>query len=81
MNRLYEVKSRTHQDKLAFLSSIPYDFMCMFIGFIDGDGYISITKRGVDNIRIELVISLDIKDLKQLEHIKNIINIFPLLLP
>ena len=35
----------------------------MLIGFIDGDGYIAITKIGIDNIKIELVLSIDIKDL------------------
>ena len=68
-------KSRTDLDKQAFLSSISYDFMSMFIGLIDGDGYIAITKNGLENIRIELVLSVDIKDLKLLEHIKNVLKI------
>lgn len=65
-------KSRTDQEKQAFLSSIPYDFISMFIGLIDGDGYIAITKNSLDNIRIELVLSVDIKDLKLLQHIRNV---------
>ena len=73
MNLLYV--DRTDQDKQAFLSSISYDFMSMFIGLIDGDGYIAITKIGLDNIRIELVLSVDIKDLKLLQHIKNVLKI------
>lgn len=68
-------KSRTDQDKKAFLSSISYDFMSIFIGLIDGDGYIAITKIGLDNIRMELVLSVDIKDLKLLQHIKNVLKI------
>ena len=72
---------KCQQDKQPFLS-IPYDFISMLIGFIDGDGYIAITKIGINNIKIELVISVDIKDLHLLEHIKNIlkigrINIYP----
>ena len=73
MNLLYV--DRTDQDKQAFLSSISYDFMSMFIGLIDGDGYIAITKIGLDNIRMELVLSVDIKDLKLLQYIKNVLKI------
>ena len=68
-------KSRTDQDKQAFLSSISYDFISMFMGLIDGDGYIAITKIGLDNIRIELILSVDIKDLKLLQHIKDVLKI------
>lgn len=68
-------KSRTYQEKQAFLSSISYDFMSMFIGLIDGDGYIAITKSGIDNIRMELILSVDIKDLKLLQHIQNVLKI------
>lgn len=68
-------KSRTDQDKQTFLSSISYDFMSMFIGLIDGDGYIAITKIGLDTIRMELVLSVDIKDLKLLQHIKDVLKI------
>ena len=70
--------SRTHQDKQAFLSSISYDFMSMLRqrrGLIDGDGYIAITKIGLDTIRMELVLSVDIKDLKLLQHIKDVLKI------
>lgn len=36
----------------------------MLVGFIDGDGYIAaISKLGFDNIRIDLVLSVDIKHL------------------
>lgn len=68
-------KSRTDQDKQDFLSFVSYDFISMFIGLIDGDGYIAITKIGLDNIRIELVLSVDIRDLKLLQHIKSVLNI------
>ena len=68
-------KSRTDQEKQAFLSSISYDFMSMFIGLIDDDGYIAITKIGLDNIRIELILSVDIKDLKLLQYIQNVLKI------
>ena len=49
--------------------------MSMFIGLIDGDGYIAITKIGLDNIRMELILSVYIKDLKLLQHIQNVLKI------
>lgn len=68
-------KPRTDQEKQIFLFSIPFDFISMFIGLIDGDGYIAITKVNLDNIRIELVLSVHIKDLKLLQHIQNVLKI------
>lgn len=47
----------------------------MFIGLIGDDGYIAITKVNLDNIRIELVLSVHIKDLKLLQHIQNVLKI------
>ena len=38
-------------------------------------GYIAITKIGLDNIRMELILSVDIKDLKILQHIQNVLKI------
>lgn len=71
-------RTRTDQDKQAFLSSISYDFMSMLRqrrGLIDGDGYIAITNIGLDTIRMELVLSVDIKDVKLLQHIKDVLKI------
>lgn len=45
------------------------------MGLIDGDGYIAITKIGLDNIRMELVLNIDSKDLKLLQHIKDVLKI------
>lgn len=42
--------------------SIPYSFLAQLAGFIDGDGYISITRTSKGYIEIKLVIGLDIKD-------------------
>lgn len=47
----------------------------MFIGLIDSDGYIDITKSGLNSIRMELVLSVSSKDLKLLQHIKKVLNI------
>ncbi|KAG2195742.1 hypothetical protein INT47_004846 [Mucor saturninus] len=41
---------------------ISKSFLAMLVGLIDGDGYIAITKTPKDYIRIDLVISLDLRD-------------------
>lgn len=56
-------KCRTDEEKKAYLS-VSYSFLSMLVGFIDGDGYIAITKEGKDYIRMSLIISVDIKDLR-----------------
>jgi len=61
-------------DKDKFLN-IPYSFLSMLIGLIDGDGYISITKTPKGYIRVNLIISLNIRDLPLLEYIKSILEI------
>lgn len=38
--------------------NIPYDFISIFVGLIDGDGYISITKAPRGFIRIQLILSI-----------------------
>ncbi len=53
---------------------IPYSFLSMLVGFIDGDGYFSILKTKKGFISIKLVISLELKDLITLEYIKSILN-------
>jgi LAGLIDADG endonuclease len=47
----------------------------MLTGLIDGDGYISATKTSKGYIRINLIISLNIRDLPLLEYIKSILKI------
>jgi len=54
---------------------IPYSFLSMLVGLIDGDGYISITKTLKGYIRINLIISLNIRDLPMLEYIKSILEV------
>lgn len=60
--------------KNEFLS-IPYSFLAMLIGFIDGDGYISITKSTKGFITLNLTISLHINDLSVLQYIQSILNL------
>ena len=72
-------KAIVNKDKFL---NIPYSFLAMLVGLIDGDGYISSTKTIKGYIRINLILSLNIKDLPLLEYIKSIleigrINIYP----
>jgi hypothetical protein len=61
-------------DKKEFLD-IPYSFIAMLVGFIDGDGYICVIKAKQKYIKICLVISLDIKDLSLLEYIQSVLKL------
>jgi hypothetical protein len=70
----YKIKGKELVDKNRFLT-IPYSFLAMLVGFIDGDGYICITKTKKKYIKLCLVISLDIKDLSVLKYIESILNI------
>jgi hypothetical protein len=67
-------KGRNVLDKNELLI-IPYSFLAMLTGLIDGDGYISATKTSKGYIRINLIISLNIRDLPLLEYIKSILKI------
>ena len=61
-------------NKNNFLT-ISYSFLSMLIELIDGDGYICATKTAKGYIRINLIISLDIRDLSILEYIKSMLYI------
>jgi hypothetical protein len=60
-------------DKLKALN-VPYHFLAMFVGFVDGDGYIQIVKDR-SYIKVNLVIGLHGKDLKLLQSFHNILGI------
>lgn len=47
----------------------------MLIGIIDGDGHISITKTNKGYIKMNLVISLNIRDLSLLEYVYSILRL------
>ncbi|MBP1357791.1 MAG: hypothetical protein JZD40_04805 [Sulfolobus sp.] len=66
--------ARTTESKSEFLN-VPYDFLCMFMGLVDGDGYIKLTKTTTGFIRMELVISLEMGDLPMLQHLHNVLKI------
>ncbi len=56
-------------------TSIPKSFLGFLVGFIDGDGYIQISKTSKGFITIKLVISLHLNDLSSLEYIHSVIKI------
>jgi hypothetical protein len=66
-------KARTLADKMYSLD-IPYQFLSMLVGLIDGDGYIQITRAG-RYVLIQLVISLHIDELPMLEYIRSVIKV------
>lgn len=54
----------------------------MFIGLIDGDGYLAITQANRGYIRIELILSLNVRDLDLLKYLLSVlkigrVNIYP----
>lgn len=55
-------------DKSKYLK-IPFNFLSLLAGIVDGDGYIAVTRGSKGYIEILLVISLDHKDRGLLEHI------------
>ena len=71
---LRKARLLTEDEKREALN-IPYSFLSMLIGLIDGDGYISITKTPAGYIRIQLIISLDIRDLDLINEIHSVLKV------
>lgn len=71
---LNKIKLRTEQERLDTLK-ISNSFLAMFVGLIDGDGYIAITKTPKDYIRIDLIISLDLRYLDLINYIHSVIKV------
>ena len=66
---------RTDADK-EYAMRIPYSFLRMFVGLIDCDGYISITKaHKKDNISLCLVLAVEGRDMKMLEYLKSVLQV------
>jgi hypothetical protein len=61
-------------DKREFLS-IPNQFLAFIAGFIDGDGYIQITRTIKGFITIKMVITIHLEDLSTLEYIHSVLKI------
>ena len=55
--------------------SIPSSFIAFLVGFIDGDGYIQVTKTSKGFIAIKLVISLHLDDISILNYIHSVLKI------
>jgi LAGLIDADG endonuclease/Cytochrome b/b6/petB len=55
--------------------NVPYSFLAMLVGLIDGDGYISITKTKKNFIKICLVISLHKDDISTLNYLQSVLNL------
>jgi len=55
--------------------SIPSSFIAFLVGFIDGDGYIGITKTTKGYIQIKLEITLQLNDISTLEYIHSVLNL------
>lgn len=73
-NALKKGNKNVRLNKEEYLS-IPPSFLSFLVGFIDGDGYIQITKTTRGYIAIKLVISIHLKDISTLEYIRSILNI------
>lgn len=64
------VRKLNKQDYL----NIPPSFISFLVGFIDGDGYIQITKTTKGYITIKLVISLHMDDISTLQYITSVLK-------
>ena len=74
INALKKGNKNVRLNKEEYLS-IPTSFLSFLVGFIDGDGYIQITKTTKGFIAIKLVISIHLKDISTLQYIHSILNI------
>jgi hypothetical protein len=55
--------------------SLPKSFLGFLVGFIDGDGYIKITKTTKGYIQIALEISLQLNDVSTIEYIQSVLKL------
>lgn len=77
-----KLHSSPKREEKAYFYSIPFEFISMFIGLIDGDGYLAITQANRGYIRIELILSLNVRDLDLLKYLLSVlkigrVNIYP----
>lgn len=73
-NALKKGNKALRLDKKEY-TEIPSSFLAFLAGFIDGDGYIQITKSPKGFIAIKLVISLHLDDISTLEYIYSVLKI------
>ena len=74
INALKKGNKNIRLDKKEYLN-IPSAFIAFLVGFIDGDGYIQLTKSTKGFITIKLVISLHLKDLSSLQYIHSVLKL------
>jgi LAGLIDADG endonuclease len=55
--------------------TIPPSFLAFFVGLIDGDGYIQVTRTPKGFITIKLVISIHLEDVSILEYIQSVLKV------
>ncbi|CAG8982038.1 hypothetical protein HYALB_00013782 [Hymenoscyphus albidus] len=55
--------------------SIPSSFIAFLVGFIDGDGYIQVTRSTKGFITIKLVISIHLDDISTLQYMHSVLKI------
>jgi hypothetical protein len=65
---------RSVEKKGKFLD-VPYSFLAMLLGLIDGDGYLKVTKTTKGGLQVEMVLSLHIDELPLLQHIQATLGI------
>ena len=53
---------------------IPYSFLAMLVGLIDGDGYLKVVKSCTGFLQVEMVLSLELKDLALIQHIHSVLG-------
>lgn len=74
------ISTRVHINRKERLSykeylSIPTSFLAFFVGLVDGDGYIQITRTTKGFIAIKLAISLHLDDLSVLNYIQSVLKV------
>lgn len=56
------------------LLRIPKGFLAMLVGLIDGDGYLKVIKSSTGFLQVEMVLSLELKDLGLIQHIHSVLG-------
>jgi hypothetical protein len=63
---------RTENEK-RYALNIPFDFLSMLVGLIDGDGYNTQTPGGF--IRIQLILSMNMEELDMVKYIQSVLKV------
>lgn len=74
----FNPKSRANRSKRltsAEYISIPKSFIAFLVGFIDGDGYIQISKSKKDYVSFNLAISIHLDDISVLYYIQSVLKL------